>query len=106
MEHRDDVSRDPLVPRIGDNAGLEPQRSAAGRPLLVQFVYGGGLAVRGVAGTVHARAGGGLAGEVRRDLLGRDHGGAALVVGGVGFCDSWSSRGLFKTEWPVPADPA
>ncbi len=53
-----------------------------------------------------AGAGGGVAGQERRDLLGRDHGGAALAVGGMGFCDHRSSRGLSKTRWSAAADPA
>src|SRR5262249_27129357 len=47
-----------------------------------------------------------LAGEARRDVLGRDHGGAALAVVGVGFGDPRSSRGLLETPGPVPAGPA
>ncbi len=54
----------------------------------------------------YTRAGGGLAGKVRRDVLGCHHGGTALAVGGMGFCNPWSSRSLFKTRSSFEADPA
>ncbi len=94
-------------PRTG--CSREPRKPAmmvlgqgAGCPRLVRSVYRGGVAVHGDAETVHASAGGGLAGEARRDLLRCHHGGAAVAVGGMDFCDPWSSRGLFKTR-PCPA---
>ena len=59
------------------------------------------LAVRGTAGAVAAGAAGGLAGQARRHVLGRDHGGTALAVGGVGFRDPRSSRGLPETRRPL-----
>ena len=51
-------------------------------------------------------AGGGLAWQARCNVLGRYHGGSALVVGGVGFCNPRSSRSLFKTQGPIPANRA
>ena len=96
----------PRVPRSGDNAGLEPEHSAAGCSMPVRHVYGSGVVVRRVAGAVHASAGGGLAWQARCNVLGRDHGGSALVVGGVGFCNPRSSRSLFKTQGPIPANRA
>ena len=106
LEHRDDISRAPRVPRSGDNAGLEPEHSAPGCSMPVRHVYGSGVVVRRVAGAVHASAGGGLAWQARCHVLGRDHGGSALVVGGVGFCNPRSSRSLFKTQGPIPANRA
>ena len=94
------------VPRSGDNAGLEPEHSAAGCSMPVRHVYGGGVVVRRVAGAVHASAGGGLAWQTRCNVLGRDHGGSTLVVGRVGFCNPRSSRSLFKTQGPIPANRA
>jgi len=106
LEHRDDIPRAPRVPRSGDNAGLEPEHGAAGRSVPVRFVYSGGVVVRRVAEAVHASAGAGLAWQARCNVLGRDHGGSALVVGRVGFCNPRSSRSLFKTQGPIPANCA
>ena len=102
----DDLSRSPFLPRPGDDAGLESADRPAGGTVPVLPVYRGGVAVHGDAQAVRASAGGGLAGEVRRDVLGCHHGGAALAVGGMGFRDPWSSRSLFKTRSSFEADPA
>src|SRR5262249_6668050 len=97
--------RNAFLPRLGDDAGLEPEHGAAGGTRALRAVYRGGVVVRRIAAAVCAGAGGGLAWQARRDVLGRDHGGAAVAGDRVGSCDPGSSRSLFKTQWPVPADP-
>ena len=57
------------------------------------------------AGAVAAGAGGGLAGEARRRILGRDHGGTALAVAGMGFRDPRPSRSLAETRGWMASDP-
>ena len=101
LEHRDHL-RGSSVPtsawrRRGAGAGT---RCCGPSPCLFGLYTVVVLAVRGVAGAVAAGAGGGLAGQARRDLLGRDHGGAALAVAGMGFRDPRSSRGLSETRGP------
>ena len=75
-------------------------------PMPVRSLHGGGVPVRGVAQAVRRGAGGELAGQARCDVLRRDHGGPTLVVAGMGIRDPRSSRGLLKTQCPIPADPA
>src|SRR5262249_12054109 len=105
LEYRDDLPGSPFLPRAGDDAGSVPEHDPAGRAGVVRPVHGGRLAVRGVAGSVAARPGGGLAGEERRDLLAGDHGRAARVLGRMGFRDPRSSRGLSETRRSATADP-
>jgi hypothetical protein len=105
-DDRDPRSRAALGPRPGDDPGLEPGPSAAGRPGLVRSGSGGGAVVRGRAGAVAAGVAAGGAGEVRRDVLGGDPGGASLAGGGRGWCAPRSSPSLFRTPGPVPAHRA
>src|SRR5262249_40853540 len=62
--------------------------------------------VCGTAGAVPPGPRGGLVGQERRGLLGCDHGGAALFVGGRGFFADRSSRGLSKTRGAATTDCA
>src|SRR5512147_1340971 len=104
MEHRDHISRSALLSPLGDDPRLEPEHGVASQPVPVWLVYGGRVPVRGVAVAICASPRGGLARQARRDVLGRDHGGASLALAGMDFCDSRSSRGLLKTQWPISAN--
>ena len=75
-------------------AGSGAEHGAAGGAVPVGVVHAGGVVVCGAAAAVPPGARGGVAGQGRRDLLGCHHGGAALSVGGGGFFDQRSSRGL------------
>jgi len=63
------------------------------------------LAVRGACRLGGGGTGGRLARETRRHVLGRDHGGPALAVAGMGFRDPRSSQSLAETRGWIASDP-
>ncbi len=106
VEHRDHLRGSPLLPPPAGHARLEPGHGVACRPVPLRTVHPGGLAVRAIAGSMEADQHHHLAGQARRDVLGRDHVGASLVVGGMGFRAARSSRRLPKTPARIPAAAA
>src|SRR5262249_25649834 len=106
VEHRNHLCRNALLFRPGDDARLDGADGLARGALSVRPVHGGGGVVRPVAGAASRGVRGGAAGQAGGDVRRCADGGAALAVGGLGFCDprSWSS--LLQTQSPLPTSTA
>src|SRR5581483_1366930 len=103
---RDDLPRDACLPGTGNDTRPEEGHSAAHGPVLVRLVHRRSHPVRPDAGSLPPRTDYRLGRQEGYDLLRCHHGRAPLAVAGMGFCNTRSSRGLFKTPPPVSGPAA